>query len=104
MKKSHLVDVVGAVVGTTLAVSVIAVPGVNGYMALYAGLGLLLAYAYVSFDVIPKAEARRAEAEQIAADYRKVLVLPLPSEMENRRGIYPTDQRARPTFARAADL
>lgn len=104
MKKSHVVDTIGAVAGISLVVAVVAVPEVSALMASCVGLVVLAGYAYVSFNLIPAAEARRAEAERIAAEHRKVLRLPLPSEMENRRGKYVQDQRGRRSFARVADL
>lgn len=101
MKKSHLVaDIAGiASVGTIVATQFLN-PTPITQAALYASLLVLFVYSYLTFEYLPKRAARRAQA--LALANRKVLRLPVSSEMEKHHGKYRSDQRGRPALPRVA--
>ena len=101
MKKSHLAaDVVGVTSVTTIVTTQFLAPTPVTHTALYAGLLVLFVYSYLIFEYFPRLEARRVQAVALAS--RKVLRLPISSEMENHRGKYVSNQRGRPALVRAA--
>jgi hypothetical protein len=101
MMKSHLAaDVVGVASVVTIVATQFLTPTPVTQAALYASLLVLFVYSYLTFEYLPKRQARRAQA--LALANRKVLRLPVSSEMENHRGKYRTDRGIRPPLSRAA--
>lgn len=101
MNKSHLCDILVSICGIALLVAWILVPDAYADLMLYAGVAVLGLYTYVCFEVLPRAEARRAKAEEIAVADGKVLRLPLLSESENHRGKHVKNRRRAVPLARA---